>query len=220
MLTCTSQSLSTRNGFQAQLPSKCHPSSEETDYSLYSLLRCQILLALFHQSHPHDAGKEQTLTLYLALPAVQNESNCCLMPFRRKLRQKASSVIAQPVRGSWGADKGRLSTWNTRRAELGTHCLLHNTGPETHRHTAGCPLEALLKIPAHLSPVQNPARVLLCPRTASCKTGWWGCSLPRRRSSCSLFVLCLVNKIPFSNPNIRSFIHSEINKLQSRVICS
>lgn len=67
-----------RNGFQAQLPSKCHPSSEETDYSLYSWLLCQILLALFHQSHPHHPGEKQTLALYLALSEVRNEKQ---LPF-------------------------------------------------------------------------------------------------------------------------------------------
>lgn len=47
---------------------------EKRDYSLYSRLLCQILLALFHQSHPRHPGEKQTLGLYhCALAEAQNE---------------------------------------------------------------------------------------------------------------------------------------------------
>lgn len=102
-----------RNGFQVQLPSNCHPSSEETDYSLYSQLLCQILLALFHQSHPRHPGEEQTLALYLTLSEVRNEKQ---LPFdaiyketeleRQLYHLLASCSLHQPVvhRGQIKAD--------------------------------------------------------------------------------------------------------------------
>lgn len=95
-----------RNSFQAQLLSKCHPSSEETDYSLYSRLLCQILLALFHQSHPHHPGEKQTLAPYLTLSEVRNEKQ---LPFDAisKETEVERQLYHLPVSSSQGADKGR-----------------------------------------------------------------------------------------------------------------
>lgn len=114
-----------RNGFQAQLPSKCHPSSGKRDYSLYSQLLCQILLALFHQSHPRHPGEKQTLAPYpsalaevrnekqLAFDAIYEETEAerqlCRSPASRSLRQAA--VHRGHTEAGWEFKPGGEQSW-------------------------------------------------------------------------------------------------------------
>lgn len=132
-----------KNGFQAQLSSKCHPSSEETDYSLYRQLLCQILLALFHQSHPRHPGEKQTPALHLALSEALNEKQ---LPFdaiyketeveRQLYHLPASCSLHQSVvhRGQIKADC-ELKTGGELSREYTMFCITQNH-KQTHTQQA------------------------------------------------------------------------------------